>query len=258
MGESVWTWGEHREEKKILLLNGSPRKTKSATYRVANAFLRGLTSLYPCAVEVVHISDLTIRPCLGCLSCWGRTEGRCVITDDDIPALKEKILSSDIVIQAMPLYFFGMPGTVKVMCDRLLSMLSTYRGQTPVAGQPFHGLRYPNEHRRFLLVSTCGYAQTDLIYDALLSEYDCICGAGNYQAILCPQGKVYTIPELHDRMETFLEKFADAGREFAAHGVLSNETLKELSVPPFNERRFRLLLNKFWADEAAKGGRGNV
>ena len=250
-----WNWGDRREVKKILVLNGSPRRALSATLRVTEAFLRGLTAHVPCEVERINVSDLHVNPCLGCLSCWGRTEGTCVISDDDIPALKQKILDADVIIQSYPLYFFGMPGSVKVMTDRLLSMLCTYRGQTPTEGESFHGIRYDMSGKRFLLISTCGYAQTELIYDALLREYDCICGPRGYQALLCPQGKVFTVPELRERTDRYLEKYTAAGAEFAENGILSEQTLKNLQVPAFDDRRFRLLLNKFWSDEKGTAGK---
>ena len=89
---------------RVLLLNGSPRKEKSCTIRVAHKFVDGLRAAGDCEVEEINISDCRITPCLGCLSCWGRTEGECVIKNDDIPMLKEKILAAkragitDIVI----------------------------------------------------------------------------------------------------------------------------------------------------------------
>lgn len=60
-----------------------------------------------------------------------------MIPDDDIPALKQKILDADVILLSYPLYFFGMPGTVKVMTDRLLSMLCTYRGRSRSRASPF-------------------------------------------------------------------------------------------------------------------------
>ncbi|HBK01427.1 MAG TPA: flavodoxin family protein, partial [Clostridiales bacterium] len=100
---------------KVLLLNGSPKKQKSCTFLIAESFLSGIKKAFPEAqTEVIHISDLNVTPCLGCLSCWGRTEGECIIKNDDIPLVKKKILDSDIVAEAFPLYFFGMPGSVKV------------------------------------------------------------------------------------------------------------------------------------------------
>lgn len=234
---------------KVLVLNGSPRKEKSCTIRVARKFVDGIAAVRDCEVEEINISDCKITPCLGCLSCWGRTEGECVIKNDDIPMLKEKVMQADVIIESFPLYFFGMPGEMKVFTDRMLSMMCTYKGQAPEPGKSFHGIRYDMTGKSFFLVSTCGYAQTDMIYDALLKEYDCICGPDSYYALLCPQGKTMSIPELHERMEGFLEKYVDAGKEFGQTGALTPETIQKLREAPFNERRFKLLLNKFWDDE---------
>ena len=54
-------------------------------------------------------------------------------------------------------------------------------------------------------------------------------------------------------MEVYLEKYVDAGKELATTGELSEETILKLREAPFNERRFKLLLKKFWENE-----RGNV
>lgn len=234
---------------KILVLNGSPRKEKSCTIRVTNKFIEGIQKETACEVETINIADCKITPCLGCLSCWGRTEGTCVIKNDDIPALKQKILDADVIIESYPLYFFGMPGAMKVFTDRMLSMMCTYEGQSPVVGTSFHGIRDNMEGKAFFVISTCGYAQTDLIYDPLLKEYDCICGEDNYYALLCPQGKTLSVPELWERMDAFLEKYLEAGREFARTGKLTKETILKLREAPFNERRFKLLLKKFWETE---------
>lgn len=61
------------------------------------------------------------------------------------------------------------------------------------------------------------------------------------------------MPELYDRMEVYLEKYVDAGKELATTGTLAEETILKLREAPFNERRFKLLLKKFWENE-----RGNV
>ena len=61
------------------------------------------------------------------------------------------------------------------------------------------------------------------------------------------------MPELYDRMEVYLEKYMDAGKELAITGTLTEETILKLREAPFNERRFKLLLKKFWENE-----RGNV
>ena len=109
---------------KILVLNGSPKKERSGSLKLARSFLEGLTAHGDYETEIVHISALNIRPCLGCLTCWAREDATCVIKDDDIPALRKKIEDADIVLLAAPLIFFGLPGTVKVMMVRLLGMVN--------------------------------------------------------------------------------------------------------------------------------------
>lgn len=238
---------------KILVLDGSPRKDAGCTMRVTRAFLRGLVREGEDELEIIHLADCRITPCRGCLSCWGRTEGTCVIRDDDIPAIKARVLAADVVISSFPLYFFGMPGTVKLFTDRMLSMLSTYEGQRPVAGTSFHGIRPGVEGKKFIVVSTCGYAQTELVYDPLLAELDIICGVGAYTAVLCPQGKTLNEPTLRQKIDRFLVKYTDAGREFRETGALTPETVERLRKPPFSQRTFETLLSAFWAQERAGG-----
>lgn len=235
---------------KILVLNGSPRKGVSNTMKVTEAFVDGICeeSCGSAEVETINIVDCKITPCTGCLSCWGKTAGECVIKDD-IPQIKEKILRSDIIVESFPLYFFGMPGILKLFTDRMLSMMCTYKGQRAELGTSFHGLRYPSKDKKFVIVSSCGYALTDYVYDPLLAQYDCICGKGNYTPILCPQGKTLRVPELKNHIDKFLEKFKQAGREMYRFGKIIPETAEKLSKPPFPERTFKALIQKFWSDE---------
>lgn len=240
-------------QRQILVLNGSPHRSASTTMTVVNAFVEGLLASGGCTAEVVCVSELNIRPCMGCLSCWARTEGRCVIEDDDIAALKEKILRADIVIQAFPLYFFGVPGQVKLMTDRLLSMMNTYQGQhAPRDGASAHGLRYPSPTRKFLLFSGCAYVETNEVYEPVRRQYDLICGRGNYTAIFCPQLRTM-VRNGGTRLERTLERFRAAGEEFYKTGALSGQTLRALTRPPFSDGVYQTVLSHVWAEERAKG-----
>ncbi len=71
--------------RRLLIINASPHRAASTTLLATNAFVAGMQAggAYDC--ETVHLCALKITPCTGCLSCWGRTEGECVIRDDDIP-----------------------------------------------------------------------------------------------------------------------------------------------------------------------------
>ena len=240
--------------KNVLVINGSPKKKASNTMVVTNAFLKGLNKDNNLNIDIIEASSLKVTPCLGCLSCWGRTAGNCVIKNDDIPMLKEKILNSDIIITSYPLYFFSMPGIMKVITDRLLGMMCTYEGQkAPENGESFHGLRYPNEKQRFILISSCAYTETSQVYESLLKQHDAILGKDKYTPILVPQMK--TLVDLHNekKLDKYLEKFTLAGEHFIENGRLEKDELNFLSKPPFTEGAYKIFLNNFWTSEREAG-----
>ena len=109
-----------------------------------NAFVAGMQAggAYDC--ETVHLCALKITPCTGCLSCWGAHGGRVRHPGRRYPALKQKIPDADVILCSFPLYYFGMPGQMKVALDRLLSLVYAYHGQNaPTDGSPAHEFRYP-------------------------------------------------------------------------------------------------------------------
>ena len=242
-------WG-NPGKKKVLVLNGSPKQNKSSTMVITNAFIEGLKSASDIDLEIINVQSLRIKPCIDCLSCWGRTEGECIIKDDDVAMVKEKILGADIIIESFPLFFFSMPGILKLLTDRLLSMMLTYRGHKPPEdGTSFHGLRYYDPNKRFIVISSCAYTEVDRVYDSVKAQFDYIVGKDGYYGIYVPQVK--TLVELNSESKTnrFLEKFIEAGKKFMEEGTLDSETLKGLSKPPFSERAYKIFLDQFWQEE---------
>ena len=240
--------------KKILVLNGSPKNGNSSTLTVTKAFVDGLIESGEYEVEYVNLSSLNIKPCTGCLSCWGRTAGECVIKNDDIPSFKAKVEEADIFIESYPLFFFGMPGTMKVFTDRMLSMMNTYRGQgAPEDGKSFHGIRNPKPERRFVIISSCAYTEASTIYEPLKMQYDYICGKGEYTFIGVPQLKTLIDLKNEKKITRYLSKFKEAGIEFAKNGKLSKETEDNLLKPPFTESGYKVFLDNFCTEEEEKG-----
>ena len=238
---------------KILILNGSPHKEKSTTMFAAAAFAGGIAEETGGEMEVINIADLNVRPCLGCLSCWGRTEGQCVIQDDDIPEVKRKILESDIIIESFPLYFFGMPGIVKVFTDRMLSMIKTYEGQgVPRSGESAHGLRYPDPDKSFVLISSCAYTETNMIYDPLKTQFDLICGAGEYTSLFFPQLKTL-VDKGGSRKTRFETRIMEAGREFGRERTLSPESAARITKAPFPQDVYKVIIENVWDEQRRRG-----
>lgn len=238
------------EKKKILILNGSPKKEKSSTINVTRAFIEGISEVIDTQIEYINVSDLNIKPCLGCLSCWGKTEGECVIKNDDALMMKEKIDNADIVIESFPLFFFGMPGVMKQFTDRMMPMMLTYRGHKPPCdSSSFHGIRNPKPNRKFIIISSCAYTQTDIVYDSLINQFNCICGKNNYLPIFCPQLKTLLDLNNEAKTEKYLNKFKEAGKEFGVNGFLKEQTKLLLKKPPFSDGAYEIFLDNFWKSQ---------
>lgn len=78
---------------KVLVVNGSPKGPKSNTMQMTNAVLKGLKETNPEAeIELLTVKDMDIKPCMGCMSCWGKTAGQCVI--NDVSGKKFYVISS--------------------------------------------------------------------------------------------------------------------------------------------------------------------
>lgn len=84
--------------------------------------------------EIVYLSDLRITPCQGCNAC--SIDGTCVIKDD-VLLLQEKIINSDRLMIAAPIFFMGVNAQTKILIDRM---------------QPFWALKYLH-HKSFFLPS---------------------------------------------------------------------------------------------------------
>lgn len=77
------------------------------------------------AIEFVHLLDLNLKPCTGCLQCvtgkkglMNGGSGMCIIKDD-FSWLEDKYLEADGVILGMPIFEKGLPGVFRSLQDRL-------------------------------------------------------------------------------------------------------------------------------------------
>ena len=105
--------------KKIVILNGSPRKAGN-TSALVKAFTEGAESAAP-AVTEIFLDGMNIAACKGCFGGHSSQECPCVQKDDMTqiyPAVKE----SDMVVLATPLYYWNMSGQLRTAIDRLFAL----------------------------------------------------------------------------------------------------------------------------------------
>ena len=217
---------------KVLVLNGSPKKDRSNTIQVTNAFVSG----FPEGTEVkkINIYEKNIKPCQGCFACWASPDGTC--------AIKE----ADIIIESFPLYFYGMPSQLKAVTDRCLSLAEPYMGTRSDDGQTFNKMRDPSIfEKKFVVISSCGYVELEPVYPALLAQYDLICGGRDrYTCILCPMGEVFMTGKAKRKIRVYLEDLKKAGAEYFENGFkLEAETIRKLQIPLLSPEGFATLTN---------------
>lgn len=105
--------------KKIVILNGSPRK-KGNTSALVQAFAQGAESAGHTVTEF-FLDGMKIHGCKGCFGGHSSRECPCVQKDDMTqiyPAVKE----SDVVVLATPLYYWNMSGQLRTAIDRLFAL----------------------------------------------------------------------------------------------------------------------------------------
>lgn len=79
-------------------------------------------------VKRFTLSQLNIHPCVGCMKC--RTTGQCALPHDDAHTIAEHIQQADSLLIAMPIYWSSMPGTLKLLLDRLVYALIDTSGHS--------------------------------------------------------------------------------------------------------------------------------
>jgi len=106
--------------KKVLVISTSLRGG-SFSESLARAFAEGAESAGN-TVEFVTLKGKEIGYCRGCCKCQER--GSCIFRDDS-NAIVESMRTSDVVVWATPLYYYGMSGQMKTLIDRANCLYSS-------------------------------------------------------------------------------------------------------------------------------------
>ncbi len=229
----------------ILLINGSPKGSRSNTYRLSTAFVEGIRSREEISLRERNLKQCDIKPCLGCFSCWNKTPGVCCIKDDMQDILQD-ILWADTIVWSFPLYYFSVPGPVKNLMDRQLPTVLPFMTRDSESGG--HPTRYDMSFKRHVVISTCGFYTAKGNYDGVNAVFDHICGKGKYETIYCGQGELFRVKELSQRTDEYLGFVRDAGREFS-EGTITTATREKLEQLLYPRETFEAMADASWGVE---------
>lgn len=136
---------------KAVFLKGSPPAGRDLLCNRAAAAIMSVMKARDWQVKAFALAGMDIKPCRGCFSCWVKTPGHCVITDDDQEAILRATAASDLVIWLTPITFGGYSPELKKALDRIIPVLLPFFMK--IRGETHHPLRYPRR-RHLLAVGT--------------------------------------------------------------------------------------------------------
>ena len=211
---------------KVLAVNGSPRRERSNTRRLLDPLLEGAESA-GAEVERVYLTDLDVRPCKGCMSCWVATPGRCV-QQDDMAALLEKMRSAQAIVIGFPLYIFGVPARVQAMLERLLPTVEPWLVRE--GGRTTHPTRDAVWKAHWLAIANCGFPE-QVHFDAVERKFAYLgvpllaMSAGEFLRTMERE------PALAGPLEALRSALRQAGESLARQGRVPEELLSRLRRP---------------------------
>ena len=211
---------------RILVLNGSPKK-KSDTFRLTDAFLKGLNRGGEHEVHIVNVIDKKIAPCHGCFSCWQREDGHCVIPDDQ-NAILDVYRDADLIIWSFPLYCYGMPSHLKAVLDRTIPLVKMKMVRQP-DGSVRHEALVDFSRVHTVVICGCGFPHWEGNFDGL--KHMCKTCFGDPVMVCVPETPMLNVPEAAIVADPLLNRFEEAGAEYAANLRLSAETVAALETP---------------------------
>ena len=223
---------------KILVLNGSPKKEKSDTLCITRAFLAGMREAGDQQVHMLHAIDLHIEYCTGCFTCM-HNGGTC-IHEDDMKAILEEILASDLLILSFPLYCYGMPAPLKAIIDRILPLSSM--AMEKVGDRYEHVGQADFSRLRYLMICGCGFPNSRHNFEPAVAQFRLLFPQG-HTILTVPESPMFNAPEAAVVTVPRLELIRQAGRQYAEQGEIEEALLSEITSPMIPEEQYAAIVN---------------
>ncbi|MTK53901.1 flavodoxin family protein [Paludibacter sp.] len=99
--------------KKVLILSGSPRKGGNSDL-LCDRLMEGAQSAGH-QTEKIYVKDKNIHYCTGCGVCYDK---RVCSQKDDMTEVLAKMIATDVIVMATPVYFYSLNGQIKTLIDR--------------------------------------------------------------------------------------------------------------------------------------------
>ena len=223
---------------RILVLNGSPKREKSDTMHITRAFLEGMQEAAPQEIHRIDVIDRHIEYCAGCFAC--KMNGGTCIYDDDMRAILNEILESDLLLFSFPLYCYGMPAPLKALLDRTMPLSSM--AMRKVGDRYAHVGQADFSHLRYLMICGCGFPNSKHNFESAVAQFK-LCFPGNHTIITIPESPMFNAPEAAIVTKPRLALVRQAGTQYAQAGEIDEALLAEIGSPMIPEEQYAAIVN---------------
>ena len=223
---------------KIVALNGSPKRDRSDTMHITRAFLEGMQETATQDIHVIDVIDRHIEYCTGCFACK-RNGGTC-IHNDDMKAILNEILESDLLLFSFPLYSYGMPAPLKALLDRTMPLSSM--AMKKVGDRYEHVGQADFSRLRYMMICGCGFPNSKHNFEPAVAQFK-QCFPCNHTIITIPESPMFNAPEAKIVTEPRLELVRQAGKQFAETGEINTALLAEIGSPMIPEEQYAAIVN---------------
>ena len=244
---------------KVLAINASPKIKNSHTSVILSPFLDGMKAA-GADVELVHVKELDIKPCLGCWTCLLKTPVQCV-QKDDMSELFMKIFTANILVWATPIFYEGPTAQLKAIVDRTFAGAGLNPGYEIRNGH--QRLKLPDGFvpSKLVMVSTCGYFEMDN-FDTLLNWVKACERMSLFElvgALLRPHANIFhPICKTKFNIDDILQAANDAGRQLISEGTILKETLSTVSRDILTRDEYVQTMNQAFQEEINRNKSGSV
>ena len=224
---------------KILVFNGSPKREKSDTMHITRAFLEGMKQVGEQDIHIADVIDRRIEYCTGCFTC--KHNGGTCIHDDDMRAILDAILKTDLLLFSFPLYSYGMPAHLKALLDRTMPLSGM--GMRKVGERYAHVGQADFSRLRYLMICGCGFPNSKQNFEPAVMQFK-LCFPGDHTILTVPESPMFNAPEADIVTKPRLELVRRAGEQYARNGEIEPPLLAEIGSPMIPEEQYAVIVNR--------------
>ncbi len=118
---------DKNQTKKVLLINGSPRKGDWNTITLLKHAAEGAASV-GADTDLINLYDYTYKGCVSCLACKiknSKTNGLCAYKDE-LTKILQKAKEADVIIMGSPVYYDYPTAQLRAFLERFMFPVDPY------------------------------------------------------------------------------------------------------------------------------------